>query len=114
MQHNTDPARFCRLPAMPLARLSQRTPSPLTDASGVDQPQAAISKALLFGCRKHLIGGAAQGPIRLEHKVLPREAAGFPGRGKSRRAIARGRGLLLFGLGSGGSKLGDTQRVGSN
>ena len=99
---------------MPLALLSQRTPSTLTEASGIDQPQAAISLAALFGGRECLLGGAAQGSIRLKHKVLPRETACFPGRGQSRRAIAQGRGLLLFGLGSGGSKLGDTQRVGSN
>ncbi len=71
MQQNTDPARFCCLPAMPLALLSQRTPATLTDASGIDQPQAAISLAALFGGRERLLGGAAQGPIRLKHKVLP-------------------------------------------
>src|SRR5207245_1440026 len=41
--------------------------------------------------------------------VSPRETASFPGRGESWRAIARGRGLLLFGLG-GGSKLGGPHR----
>ncbi len=63
MQQNTDAARFCGLPAMPLALLSQRTPSTLTDASGIDQTQAAIAFSALFGCRERLIGGAAQGPI---------------------------------------------------
>ena len=65
---------------------------------------------LLFGGRERLLGGAAQGPIRLKDKVSPRETACFPGRSESRRAIARGRGLLLFGLRSGGSKLGGSHR----
>ncbi len=110
MQQQADPARLRRGATMPLTLLSQGTRSTLAHLCRVDQTQAAISLTALFGCRKRLIGGAAQGPIRLKHKVSPREAAGFPGRGDSRRAIARGRGLLLFGLGSGGSKLGGPHR----
>src|SRR6266849_2507803 len=109
MQEQADPARLRRGVTMPLTLLSQGTRSTLADASRVDQTQAAISLTALFGCREHLLGGAAQGPVRLKHKVSPRETACFPGRGESRRAIARGRGLLLFGLG-GGSKLGGTKR----
>lgn len=110
MQQQADPARLRRGSAMPLTLLSQGTRSTLAHLRCVNQPQAAISLTALFGCREHLVGGAAQGPIRLKHKVLPRETAGFPGRGDRRRAIARGRGLLLFGLGDGGSKLGGTHR----
>ena len=109
MQQKADPARLRRGAAMPLALLSQGTRSTLADPSRVDQTQAAISLTALFGGRERLIGGAAQGPVRLKHKVSPRETACFPGRGDRRRAIARGSGLLLFGLG-GGSKLGGTHR----
>ncbi len=109
MQQQADPARLRRGAAMPLTLLSQGTRATLAEPSRVDQTQAAISLTALFGCTERLIGGAAQGPVRLKHKVSPRETACFPGRGESRRAIARGRGLLLFGLG-GGSKLGGTHR----
>ena len=54
MQQDTDPARFCGLPAMPLALLSQRTTSTLTDASGIDQAQASIAFSALFGRRERL------------------------------------------------------------
>src|SRR5258708_32097842 len=109
MQQQADPARLRRGAAMPLALHTPRTRSTLAKPSRVDQTQAAISLTALFGCRERLIGGGAQGPVRLKHEVSPRETACFPGRGESRRAIARGRGLLLFGLG-GGSKLGGTPR----
>ena len=109
MQQQADPARLRRGAAMPLTLLSQGTGSTLAEPSRVDQTQAAISLTALFGCRERLIGRAAQGPVRLKHKVSPRETACFPGRGESRRAIARGRDLLLFGLG-GGSKLGGPHR----
>jgi hypothetical protein len=54
MQQDTDPTRFCGLSAMPLALLSQRTPSTLTDASGIDETQAPIAFSALFGRREHL------------------------------------------------------------
>src|SRR6266487_1748143 len=81
MQQDTHPAGFGGSSAMPLTLLAQWTGAALADASGINQPQTAISFCALFSRREPLAGGAAQCAIRLQHKVSPREAASFEGRG---------------------------------
>src|SRR5207247_7178379 len=81
MQQDTDPAGFGGSSAMPLTLLSQWTGAGLADASGIHQPQTAISFCALFGRGEPLPGGAAQGAMRLQHKVSPGEAASFEGQG---------------------------------
>src|SRR5215471_13828189 len=81
MQQDTYPAGFTGSSAMPLTLLSQWTGAALADASGINQPQTAISLTTLFGRRESLPGGTAQGAIRLQHKVSPGEAALFEGQG---------------------------------
>ncbi len=78
-------------------------------ASSIDQTQAAISLMAFFGRRERLPSGAAQRPIRLKNKILPRKAASFPGYSDRRLAITRGRGLCLVGFGYRSGKLADVQ-----
>src|SRR5258708_4735946 len=110
MQQQADPARLRRGAAMPLTLLSQGTRSTLAHLCCVDQAQTAIGLTALFGSRERLVGGTAQGAVRLKHKVSPREAASLPGRGNRWWTVAQGRDLLFFGLGGGGSKLGGAHR----
>jgi hypothetical protein len=81
MQQDTDPAGFGGSSAMPLTLLAQWTGAALADASSIHQPQTAISLMALFGGGESLPSGAAQGAIRLHHKVSPGEAASFEGQG---------------------------------
>ena len=88
MQQHTHPAGFGGSSAMPLTLLPQWTGATLADASGIDQPQTAISFCALFRRGEGLPSGAVQHAIGLQHKVSPREAALFEGQGYLGSCIA--------------------------
>src|SRR5437667_12217584 len=91
MQQHADLARLCRRTAIPLTLLAQRTRTTAANASGIHHAQAAVGFSALL-MREQLLGSlATQRPIGLESKVLPREAASFPGQAYLRGSIARGR-----------------------
>src|SRR6266568_2753346 len=69
MKQDAHLARFGRGPPVPLALVAQGTRTAVTNAGGIDDPQAAI---------------------RLEGKVGSGEAASFPGGRGGRRSIPRG------------------------
>ena len=111
MQKHTHLARLSGRAAIPLTLVAQGTGTTTADAGRIDHAQASIGFLAPLVCHKWLIGWTAQRPVRLEGKVLPREAASFPGCGNRGLAIARGGGLLLFGLEQSGSKLGGAYRI---
>ncbi len=110
MQKHTHLARLSGSAAIPLTLVAQGTGTTTADAGRIDHAQASIGFLAPLVCHKWLIGWTAQRPVRLEGKVLPREATSFPGCGNRGLAIARGGRLLLLGLGHSGSKLGRTHR----
>jgi hypothetical protein len=73
--------------------------------------ELSSARSSSFMGHKQLVSRAAQGAIRLEHKVLPGEAARFEGNGHRWFAIPTGVGLLCFDLGGSRSKLGGAYRV---
>ena len=60
------------------------------NAGAIHHAQAAIGFSAAFMREQLLVSGATQRPIGLESKVLPREAASFPGQAYLRGSIARG------------------------
>jgi hypothetical protein len=90
MQEDTHLARLGRGVAIPLTLLAQRTGAATANAGSIHHAQAAIGFSALL-MREQLLGSrATQRAIGLEGKVLPREAARFPGQAHLRRCIARG------------------------
>src|SRR6266699_4397169 len=89
MQQHTDLARFCRRSAIPLTLLTQRTGTTTADAGRIHHAQTAIGFWTPFLGVKRLSCWTAESSIRLERKVLAREAPRFPGGGRGRRAIPR-------------------------
>jgi hypothetical protein len=75
MQEHTHLTRLRGGAAIPLTRLSQGTGTATADTGGIDHAQAAIGFPALLVCRKSLTCWTTQRPIRLEGKILPREAA---------------------------------------
>lgn len=107
MEQHAHAARLCRLGAVPLTLLAQRTRAAVKQTGRIHQPQAAISfSALLLG-RKQLARRTAHCPVRLKGEVLAREASGLPAPTDHRRAVA----LLLMTLGGSRSKR-ETVRIG--
>src|SRR5260370_47069 len=106
MQQHTDSTRLSSRRPVPLTLLSPPAGATVSYPGGVDQPQPAIRFAALFGRAQRLALWTAQGAIGLLHKILPREATSFPGRGDSGWAIARAGGCLL----QRGGKFGGAQR----
>lgn len=110
MQQHTHPAGFDRSTAMPLTLLPQWTGATLAEASGIDQPQTAISFCAQFRRGESLPSGAAQHAIGLQYKVLPREAALFEGQSYLGSCIARGGSGGIFRRRESRSKLGSSHR----
>src|SRR5437868_2137029 len=111
MQQHTDLARLCRRTAIPLTLLAQRTGTTTVNAGNIHHAQAAIGFSALL-MREQLLGSlATQRPIGLESKVLPREAASFPGQAHLRRSIARGGCRLRRSRGERRSKFGGAHPV---
>ncbi len=79
MQQHAHLARLCSGAALPLALLAQWTGTATADAGSIHHAQAPIGFSALFMWDQLLVSGATQRPIRLERKVLAREAASFPG-----------------------------------
>ena len=111
MQEHAHLARLRSSAAIPLTLVAQGTGTTTANAGRVDHAQASIGFLAPFVNHKGLMGRTAQRAIGLEGEVLPREAARFPGCGNRGLAIARGGGLLLFGLGHSRSKLGGAYRI---
>ena len=78
MQQQADPARLLRVPAVPLAKLSQPTASAVTDPGCIDHAASAALFAAPFLGQELFASRTAQGPVKLLRKVLPTEAPGFP------------------------------------
>jgi hypothetical protein len=110
MQKQTHLAGLRSSAAIPLTLLAQGTGTTTADAGGIDHAQTPIGFLAPLVCRKCLIGWTAQRPVSLEGKVLPREAASFPGRGTCGLAIATGDGPLLVGFRLCWSQLSRAQR----
>jgi len=106
MQEHAHLARLRSSAAIPLTLVAQETGTTTANAGCVDHAQASIGFLAPFVNHKGLIGRTAQRAIGLEGEVLPRETARFESGGNRGLAIAKGAGLLLFGLGHSGSKLG--------
>ena len=106
MEQHAHLPRFLRGISLPLTRLSQRAGATTADAGRIHYPEASIGFSTLFVRNQRLTSGTVHCSVRLEGKVLPREAASFEGCGNRRLAIAPGRGLLRFGLGHSSRKLG--------
>lgn len=94
MQHYTDLTWLRGRAAVPLTLLAQRTRATTVNAGSIHHTQASISFSALFMCDQLLVCWTTQRPIRLEHKILAREATRFPGQAHLGRSIARSRGLL--------------------
>ena len=79
MQQHTYLARLRRGIPLPLALFAQRTRAATTDASRIHYAQAPIGLSAPLMGTKLLARRAAQRAIGRESKLLPREAARFPG-----------------------------------
>jgi hypothetical protein len=116
MQQHADLTRLFGGAPIPLALLTQFTRTTPANTGGIHQPQAPISLLPPLLERKRIACWAAQGPVRLERKILSCEATRFPGGGcgrwgisRSRSRCGRMRGSLHVLLRDGGSELGDAQ-----
>ena len=117
MKKHTHLARLCCGVAIPLTLLTQRTRAAIADAGRIHDAQAPIDfLASLLGT-KRMSCWTLERPIRLERKVLSREATCFPGGGGSGWVISSGRsrggrtrGSLPTRRRDGRSKLGNAQR----
>src|SRR5258708_36202849 len=89
MQQHTDLARLFGNAAIPLALLAQRTRAALANAGCIHNAQAAIGFSAPLMRNQLLPCWAPKRAIRLEGKVLPREATGFPGGCCGRWSIPR-------------------------
>ncbi len=78
MQEYTHLARLCGGAAIPLALLAERTGATTVNAGTIHDAQAPIGFSALLMWGEFLVGRALQRPIRLESKVLAREATGLP------------------------------------
>src|SRR6266568_6587404 len=88
MQQDAHLARLRGGAAIPLTLLAQRAGTTTADACSIDDAQAPISFSAPLVCHKCLPGRAAERSIRLERKVLPREATSLPGESHSRQSIS--------------------------
>lgn len=79
MQQHAHLARLGGGAAIPLTLLAKRTGTTTTDAGRIDHTQAPVGFSAPLMRNKRLASRTAQCAIRLEGKVLPREAALFPG-----------------------------------
>ena len=79
MEQHAHLPRFLRGAPLPLAVVAQRAGATTADAGCIDHTQAAVAFSAPLMSTKLLIRRAAQRAIRLEGKILPREAARFPG-----------------------------------
>ena len=79
MQQHAHLARLRSGVPLPLALFAQRTRAATTDASRIHYAQAPIGLSALLMGTKLLRSRTTQHPIRLEDKILPREAARFLG-----------------------------------
>lgn len=85
-------AYLARLPggaALPLTLLTQQTGATTADAGRIDNTQTSIGLAASLMSRKQLPCWTAKRPIRLERKLLAREATCLPGSGRSGWTIPR-------------------------
>lgn len=90
MKKHTHLARLCCGVAIPLTLLAQWTRTAIADAGCIHDAQAPIDfLAPLLGT-KRMSCWTLERPIRLERKVLSREATCFPGGGGSGWFIPRG------------------------
>jgi hypothetical protein len=97
--------------AIPLTLLTQGAGTTTADAGSIHQAPTAISFSASFMGHQRLVGRTTQGAIRLEHKVLPGEAARFEGNSHRWLAIPTGIERLGFDLGGSWSKLSRAYRV---
>ena len=89
MQQHTHLARLAGGTALPLTLFPQRTGAATANAGRIHHAQAAIGFSTSLMGRKRVPCWTPERPIRLERKVLPREATRFPGGGSGGWAIPR-------------------------
>src|SRR5206468_11815 len=114
MQQHANLAGFRSGAAIPLTLLAQGAITTTANAGCIDHTQAAIGFSAPLMNTKLLIRRAAQRAIRLEGKILPREAARFPGQSHSSRSVSLNRSLrggLLVRRRESRSKLGGAHRI---
>lgn len=75
------------LAAIPLTLLAQRARAATANAGSIHDAQASIGFSTPLLGDQRAPCWTAERPIGLERKVLPREAASFPGSGRSRWTI---------------------------
>src|SRR5512135_3920768 len=100
--------------AMPLTLFAQRARATTANAGRIHDAQTAIGLATPLMGAKLQACGTVQGAIGLEDKVLPREAARFPGQSDFCRPVPLNRSLrggLLVCRWERWSKLGGAHRV---
>src|SRR5260370_9149895 len=93
MQEHTHLARFRGGAAIPLTLLAQGTGTATADTGCIHHAQAAIGFPTLLVCHQELACWTTQRPIWLEGKILPREAARFPGPSDCCRSVPPTRSL---------------------
>ena len=112
VEQHTHLARLFGGAALPLTLLAQGTGAAAADAGCIHHAQASIGFAASLVCYKRLASWTTERPIRLERKVLTREAILFPGQAHLRGSIVRGRSRVRWGRRNGRSKR-ETVRTGS-
>src|SRR5207248_11742097 len=80
MQQHAHLARFCRGVALPLALVAQRAGAATANTGRIHHAHASVSFPTPLMGTKRLACWTPKRPIRLECKVLSREAARFPRR----------------------------------
>jgi hypothetical protein len=95
MQEHTHLARFGGRAAIPLTLLAQGASTTTTDAGRIHHAQAAVGLSAPLMGTKLLARRAAQRAIWLEGKILPREAARFPGQSYGCRPLSLNRNLRV-------------------
>ena len=114
MQQHAHLARLRSGVPLPLALFAQRTRAATTDASRIHYAQAPIGLSAPLMGTKLLTCWTVKRAIRLEDKILPREAARFPGQSDFCRPVPLNRSLrggLLVCRWERWSKLGGAHRV---
>ena len=114
MQQHANLAGFRSGAAIPLTLLAQGAITTTANAGCIDHTQAAVAFSAPLMSTKLLIRRAAQRAIRLEGKILPREAARFPGQSDFCWSVPLNRSLrggLLVCSWERWSKLGGTHRI---
>lgn len=91
MQQHAHLARLCRRSAIPLTLVAQRTRTTTANAGSIHNTQTAIDLSALLMRDQHAPSRAPQGSIRLEREVGTCKTASFPGGGRGRWSIPRGR-----------------------